>query len=97
VTEPGSWAEVYVLWSALESRPEQAEGREDAAQQEVGVGVEQVLLSAWEELAPCSCSAPSLLRRPFSRATTHFRPSRRVRLGHPSPKIPLLPGPRKHI
>lgn len=85
-----------MLQLVLEPRLERGAGREDVVQQ-AGVGVEQVLPLVWEELVPGSCSAPSLPRRPSSRATTHFRPSRRVQLGHPSPKIPLLLVPRKHI
>ena len=86
-----------MLRSALQPRLEQEEGREDGAQQAV-VGAEvRALPLAWEELAPGSYLAPNPPRRPFSRATTHFRPSRRVRLGHPSPKIPLLVAPRKDI
>lgn len=79
-----------VLGRVSEPRLEQQleRGAREGAREVVAQRVEaQALLSASEEPDRGSCSAPTPPQRPFSRATTRYRPSQRAPQGHPSPTI----------
>jgi len=100
VTAHEPWSFVLVRRTVSGRWLEQRQGREEqeGARAVVVQRVEaQVLLSASEKLDQGSCSAPTPLQCPFSRATTHYHPSQQAAPGHPSPKITRRVVPRKHI